>query len=615
LRLRRELLGLMRPSLPDLAGQARRHGWLGGLEDSPAAGLALVSGPDAAAFLHSQLTSDVRALGPGRGQLSARLNRKGQLLAWFSLHRLPERGQPFPSYLLVMPRAGVGDLLGDLAANLVSEDVLLEEVSDEFAGWALQVPVTADAAPRPCDLIGLGAPAGTDWDGLADLDLVVVPAPQGEAWVVRRALAGDPGWLVLFPGADRSTVLTATDAAAAESDLVRLADLAPGDRATLWRWLQAEAGWPVLGHDLPPATRVLPQTGLEEQVVSYAKGCYLGQEVVARLRTYGTVPEALRSVAWEGVEPEDLDELPPPGTPCTAPDGTKLGTWAGSFWAPTRQQAASLVFLGRDHRTPGTGLRVDGAAGPDGEELGGHVDLPALHRGGNRTELARQLHDRGLDAFAAGRDDEAVSLLEQALRLDPGHTDACEALGVILGRQQKFHEAIDIFRRLEELAPDEPMVHTNLSLFYMQIGEKDEAERQKALATMKKFGVGTDPAEAARLAAEDQRVRRDEAARKQAMFAEVLELDPDDPLALMGLGQALETLGDDRGAAEYLARALAGQPGNSPLYASYGRVLARLGRTVEAAAIYRDGIAVASRKGDLMPLREMEHRLRLLDPA
>ena len=127
--------------------------------------------------------------------------------------------------------------------------------------------------------------------------------------------------------------------------------------------------------------------------------------------------------------------------------------------------------------------------------------------------------------------------------------------------------------------------------------------------------MGTDPAEAARLAAEDQRVRRDEAARKQAMFAEVLELDPDDPLALMGLGQALETLGDDRGAAEHLARALAGQPGNSPLYASYGRVLARLGRTAEAAAVYRDGIAVASRKGDLMPLREMEHRLRLLDPA
>ncbi|MFT5316104.1 MAG: hypothetical protein ACI9UK_001945 [Candidatus Krumholzibacteriia bacterium] len=69
---------------------------------------------------------------------------------------------------------------------------------------------------------------------------------------------------------------------------------------------------------------------------------------------------------------------------------------------------------------------------------------------------------------------------------------------------------------------------------------------------------------------------------------------------------------DNAGAAEFLQRALKQQDQNSPLYASYGRVLESLGRHKEAAQVFKDGIAVASRKGDLMPLKEMEHRLRLL---
>ena len=51
-------------------------------------------------------------------------------------------------------------------------------------------------------------------------------------------------------------------------------------------------------------------------------------------------------------------------------------------------------------------------------------------------------------------------------------------IGVMLGKTGRFHEAIDFFRRLEEVAPDEPMVNTNLSVFYMKIGDKQTAEDQ-----------------------------------------------------------------------------------------------------------------------------------------
>jgi folate-binding protein YgfZ len=393
------------------------------------------------------------------------------------------------------------------------------------------------------------------------------------------------------------------------AEIVNLDEQDETAAARLWSWLQAEAGWPRLERDLPAGRRTLPQTGLEQQVVSVSKGCYLGQEVVARIRTYGTVPEALRAVIWRDIPPEEMDTLPTAGRRCEDRQGKKYGTWAGSFWSPVLQSAASLVFLNRESRTPGTLLQCAGSE----DELVGEVGLLPLHQGANAVERAAQLHDRALAHFSAGRDDEAVARLEEALRLDPTRAEAFEALGVILGRQEKYHEAIAIFRRLEEVAPEEPMVHTNLSLFYMQIGEKEEAEHQKALGTMKKFGVGVDAQQAAAMAAAERQARRQDAERKKTMFAEVLAIDPDDPLALMGMGQALDTLDESEAAVTYLQRALAQQDQNSALYASCGRVLEKLQRSDEAAEVFRAGIAVASRKGDLMPLKEMGHRLRLLD--
>ena len=59
-------------------------------------------------------------------------------------------------------------------------------------------------------------------------------------------------------------------------------------------------------------------------------------------------------------------------------------------------------------------------------------------------------------------------------------------------------------------------------------------------------------------------------------------------------------------------RARRAQKDNSALYAAHGKVLETLGRPADAAEVYRQGVAVASRRGDLMPLKDMEHRLLLL---
>jgi tetratricopeptide (TPR) repeat protein len=113
-------------------------------------------------------------------------------------------------------------------------------------------------------------------------------------------------------------------------------------------------------------------------------------------------------------------------------------------------------------------------------------------------------------------------------------------------------------------------------------------------------------------AAEEQK-KREEALRKKAMFEEVLEIDAEDPIALFGLGNALSALGEWAKAEAALAKACTVQKDNSPVYLAHGKALEMLGREADAIAVYKAGMAVASKKGDLMPLKEMERRMILLE--
>lgn len=568
----------------DICRRARTAGWAGRWDAAPGLGALLVTGPDAATFLQAQLTSDVAALEPGQGQPAARLDRRGAVVSWFHVLRLPDRGQPFPGFFLVLPRQWAPELLRELQGFVFGEDVLLEDVGRDFDGAVLQ-----------------GAGAGDLLDQLED------GAADGLCWPF--SLTGEAGLLCLEPRETASGAVDRMLAAAAAAGWATAPDTGSEAVAhgTAWAWLMLEAGWPRLGTDLQPGQRALPQTGLEQHVISWTKGCYLGQEVVARIRTYGSVPRALRGLVFTGQELDLLERVPAAGQELRTTAGKVLGTWASAGWSAALEQPVALAFLDRDSRVPGGEFSIALASG----EATATVELLPLHSARDHAERAAGLHDRAVRLFGRGHDDQAVALLEEALGLDPARAETYEALGVILGRSERYHEAIDIFRRLEEVAPDEPMVHTNLSLFYMKVGDRQEAERQKALGTLKRFG-NTDPTSLRQAQEAEQEALRRDALRRETMYAQVLEIDPEDALALAGMGQAHADLGRWEQAEVCLARALLVQEDNSPLYLAHGKVLQLLGRAEEAAATFRCGVRVASRKGDLQPLREMEHRLTLL---
>ena len=581
-----------------------------GAESASSFGALKISGGDAASFLHSQLTNEVLALKPGEGNLTARVTRTGTLVRYGSLHRLPEDAAGGAVFFMLLERSGVRALIADLEKFAVVEDVLLEDVSEQFEWLVLQGPAALACGE---EVFGSALPVGSGpaeaWRSLSENSVRQFQngLPK-EALLFIRSLAGDSGCIVALPreaemGAEALARLRASEHGK------KMAALEGREFSAVFDVLRIEAGVVKLDVDAEAGQLVLPETGLEQQVVSYSKGCYLGQEVIARIRTYGSVPLVLRGLVFDAKIPDCLEQLPPIGADVLLETGVKIGRIASRAFSPMLETPVAFAYLDRNHRTPGTKLKI---RAHDNSLLEAEVRLLPFYRAADTASRVAFLHDRAIRLFASGDDAKAQALLEEALRLDPSFADGYEALGVLLGRTGKFTEAIDIFKRLEEVAPNEPMVHTNLSLFYMKLGDKVTAEEEAAKGTVKQFSRFAGMKKSADAAAQEEAHKRAEAERKRAMFEEVLEIDAEDPIALFGLGNALTVLKDFEGAERVLAKSCAVQSDNSAAYLARGKALEMLNREADAVAVYRAGMNVASKKGDLMPLKEMERRVLLL---
>ncbi len=288
-------------------------------------------------------------------------------------------------------------------------------------------------------------------------------------------------------------------------------------------------------------------------------------------------------------------------------NGKLVGEMMSACHSPTSREEIALASLDRDHRAPGTLLDTGGAQA--------EVRALPFYEAPSREDRSRTLYDRALQLFQDDSDDvdpAAIPLLETALLLHPRFEDAYEVLGVILHRQGRTDDAIRVMRQLAEINPDCLMAHTNLSVFYVAKGLIPEAEEEKAKAAVLQIQrVGAD--RAARDAADSERRRLEEEARERiGMFLEVLDIDPDDPLATFGLGKAYIQLNQFADALPHLERATQLQKDFSVAWLDYAKCHEFLGHAAEAAAAYKAGIAAAARKGDLMPMREMERRLKAL---
>lgn len=227
------------------------------LSDLSHHGLIAFSGEDTRAFLHAQLTSDVNALLPGRSQYSGYCTPKGRLLASFLLWRNES------DYLLQLPAALREPIQRRLSSYILRSRVKTRDASTEFARFGIA---------------GDGAEAR-----LQALFGNIPHAPHEVTYRDGVILLGLPG--------ERFEIVVVTDKAAAiRRSLAENAETAsPG----YWEWLDVRAGIPVI----TPATQeeFVPQMVNFDAIgaVSFNKGCYPGQEIVARTHYLGRLKQRM----------------------------------------------------------------------------------------------------------------------------------------------------------------------------------------------------------------------------------------------------------------------------------------------------------------------------------
>ena len=229
---------------------------------APLADLGLIecSGGDAKTFLHNQLTSNVNQLSPSSAQHSAWCTAKGRMLASIILYR---QGAGYRALL-------AADLLADTLKRL-QMFVLRSQVK---------------LADRSADLLAIGV-GGVDADALAaTLTHAGLPLP---AATLDSAEFADGNVIRLDAG--RCLIVVAR--AAAGGLWSRLAERARPVGTPVWQWLDIRAGLPRVG----AATReaFVPQMADFDRIggVSFNKGCYPGQEIIARTKYLGKVKRHL----------------------------------------------------------------------------------------------------------------------------------------------------------------------------------------------------------------------------------------------------------------------------------------------------------------------------------
>lgn len=551
-----------------------------------------MTGPDALTFLQNRLSNDVAALAPGQGQLNAALDRQGKIEGVFSLHRTQT------GFRVLLDSNEAKSAIAGIQKYRIMEQVEFTSLAASKTLWTCQGPkalaVVQTLLPAHADVLAALPEFGSCEAEVSRSDGTPRDYP---VWVVRRTLSGEPGFIILvaeefaqsFEG--RLKVITETHAGV---------EMSPAVMETL----RIEAGLPRFGKDYTQET-LLPETGLERLAVSYSKGCYLGQETIARIKTYGMLQRALSGLVF------DDERFLPSEQASISHEGRVVGTITSCTFSPTLQKSIAMAMLGKAVRIPGRRLELL----IDGTPVSATVVLLPFYDAMRSQKSATMLLEEGLKCFSEGFDEEAIRVLRQAVALEPSNVAAYEALGVILSRQDHYDEAIQMMETILTLDPEHVLAHTNLSVYYMKLGDKEKAEEEKAKATMAAFSKRAKESGLVVDWEAEQR-RKDEATlAKIGMFEEALRFSPEDPLGNFGLGMAYLELKRYGEAIVPLQKTIQAQPKHSVAYLNLGKALEGVQQLAEATAVYQKGIEIAVAKGDLMPLKEMQARLEAIQSA
>jgi len=305
-----------------------------------------VRGRDRASFLHSMLTNEIKSLQPGQGCEAAFLTAQGKVLALLRVHVLSDR------IYLELDDDIKARILETLDRFLISERAEFHDVTAEWTILSIEGPRTSEI------LHELGA------ETLPELPMAHRECLLGDLSlrVVRAGETGEIGFDLWVP---------AGGAAAVWARLVEVGapfGLRPIGIAAL-NTLRVEAGIPWYGVDVSEEMLLLEAPS--ERFISLTKGCYVGQEVVARITYRGHVNRKLTGLTF----PDSA--FPPEGTGVFG-DGREIGRVTSPAYSPTLKSGIALALLRQEWLDPGKRVEVRSPAGTWPAEV---TTLPFYRRG------------------------------------------------------------------------------------------------------------------------------------------------------------------------------------------------------------------------------------------
>jgi tRNA-modifying protein YgfZ len=305
-----------------------------------------ITGPDAAAFLHNLCTNEIKGLEPGQGNEAFLTTGQAKIVAHVYIYREIDPAEILSFAMDAGP--GMSDaVLKHLDRYLVSERAELRDRTKDLG----QVHLAGPAASIIMDRI-----ADSTLPGLARLHTITAKLGGVQCTVRRNDRLAPAGYDLLCKAEEAPAMAKALHGAGA---------IPAGLEA--YETLRVEAGTPVFGVDMDE-TNLPQEVGRIDTTISFTKGCYIGQETVARIRTYGHVNRSLVGLKLES------NTLPPRGTKIHAGD-KEVGAVTSSVLSPRLETAIALAYLRRGYHEPGTKVEIAWEKGCSSAEVAG---LPFL---------------------------------------------------------------------------------------------------------------------------------------------------------------------------------------------------------------------------------------------
>jgi aminomethyltransferase len=301
-----------------------------GIADLSHRGKLRVTGDERVKWLQSIISNDILPLMPGHGVYSSFLTHKGKMLSYFRVYALPDS-------LMVEDVGEIGEATFQAFRKFLLYGTKAK-MENDAESWGLLL-VSGPQAPML-----IQEAFGCDVAGLQPLAFLVHEIGGHQALLIRTEETGEIDIEILIPG---DALLSAWEQLSAVGGPMGLKLFGTEAR----EMLRLEAGLPKAGAELTEEI-VPPEANLEGKAFSLSKGCYPGQEVVARMDTYGSIRRRMVGLVL-------LDPVIPKMGAKLFSGEREVGWISSAAHSPSFGCSIALGFPLRDFTNPGTTLTVD----------------------------------------------------------------------------------------------------------------------------------------------------------------------------------------------------------------------------------------------------------------